>query len=166
MITPEQKERFRLFALRLAAQRKEKEKLAKLALKATTTKAAPKTQIEAANAIAKELKRLHDEARWYPKRLLLSGQWQDCQCCGHIAYATTGLFEIQGHKDDRTAQRVKETTGARMRELIEQGFEIERSIEGVQLPACIVCQEPGPIDTLVEFAVHHATHFKPQLELF
>lgn len=92
---------------------------------------------------ALRIAKLRDDLNWTPLAVLVTGQWQECQCCGHRAIATSGFFYREQHNTIRSAKRLRSINH------IPDDFKIELSIEGVVLQRCIKCLEGTIVDDML-----------------
>lgn len=81
-----------------------------------------------------KLRSLKDDAfNWVTEAVIVVGQHQLCNCCGHRADATAGFYLRQQHVRMPTSKRLKHI------QTIPDGFPVEVMSEGVILPRCINC---------------------------
>ncbi len=97
----------------------------------------------AEDADALRIAKLRDDLNWTPLAVLVTGQWQECQCCGHRAIATSGFFYREQHNTIRSAKRLRSIN------YIPDNFKIELSIEGVVLQRCIKCLDGTIVDDML-----------------
>jgi len=177
-MTDETKNKLAEFAARFRAQRLEGDKRkaeAKDAKKAIEIRKAENTRFHQNNPIlppgvkpsvsedADYLANLYnaDAVNWIPQAVVVTGQWQECKCCGHFAKATSGFFFREQHKMLPSAKRLRAI------DHIPDGFIVEMAVEGVVLPRCINCLDAHPVDDLFTALLHGGElRYSNQLELF
>lgn len=107
-----------------------------------------------------ELARLRDDTLWTKECVVVHGQYQVCECCGHKAEATAGLYVREKHKTIPSAVRLKQITA------VPDGLKIEVHLEGVKLQRCISCAGPNTVDDLLAACEIHGLHIHSQPSLF
>jgi hypothetical protein len=114
---------------------------------------------EDANRLA--MLRKQDDLNWEPLSVVVTGQWQECRCCGHQAIATSGFYFRERHKTIASARRLREIKN------IPDGWKVEVNVEGVILQQCVKCVNGTLVDDIFSTLLHGGElRVSNQMELF
>lgn len=165
-MTPETRAKFAAFADMMAQRREANaqrdDQLAKLKTQRKDAKLALRQTDD--SEILRKIRALQNAQRnaWRPVMNVLIGQHQTCECCGHEAIATTGMFAREINTLVQGATRLIEV------DTFHPLLETETQLSGVALRGCVLCKggtSIGEHDALIDIILSNPPRIESQLQL-